>query len=116
MQYKKLFLLIMVMPSLVFGIAKEGEELQILDDLIASTERQVALQKELRDLIANFHQQQKTFQEGQQTKELALQMVQTASKIMRMAEDHHLMYLFPPFFIEELKLFSGIAKKKTPSP
>ena len=117
MEVKKSFLLIVffiLIPSFALPIDKEGEELQRLDDLISSTERQLLIHKELRHLIADFQKQQDLFHQGEQTKQLATQMVQTASKILRLAEDHHLTHLFTPFFIEELKLFSGIAKKKNP--
>jgi hypothetical protein len=114
---KNFFMLsIILIPSLLCGVAKDGEELQTLDNLIASSERQLVIHKELRSLIAQFQKQQDLFQEGQQTKELAIQMVQTASKILKTAEENHLMHLFTPFFVEELKLFSGITKKKSTSP
>lgn len=114
MKNKILILFIILIPSLCLSLAKDGEDLQTLDNLIASTERQLTIHKELRNLIAEFQIQQDRFHEGPQTKELAIQMVQTASKILRIAEEHHLTYLFRPFFVEELKMFSGISKKKTP--
>ena len=97
-------------------MAKEGDEIQALDSLIASSERQLITCKKLRNLIAQFQEQQNAFHQGEQTKELAIQMVQTASKILSLAKEHELMYLFSPFFVEELNLFSGIAKKKQPLP
>jgi hypothetical protein len=32
-----------------------------------------------------------------------------------MSEENHFLHLYPPFFVEELKLFAGIAKKKAPA-
>lgn len=113
MKNKFLIAIIILIPSLCLSIAKEGDDLQTLDNLIASTERQLVIHKELRNLIAEFQKQQARFLEAQ-SKELAIDMVQTASKILRTAEEHQLMYLFTPFFVEELKLFSGISKKKNP--
>ena len=111
---KKLFLLVIILiPGFTWGIAKEGEELETLDNLIASTERQLLVHKELRTLVANFQTQQDKFHKGEQTKDLAVQMVQTATQISKIAEEHKLLYLFTPFFLEELKLFSGIGKKKS---
>lgn len=98
----------------VFGVSKEGEELQTLGDLIASSERQLVVYKELHALIAQFQKEQDLFHEGEETKDLALQMVQTASKIQRFAKEHGLMHLFSSFFVEELNLFSTIAKKQNP--
>lgn len=102
----------------LFSFSREGEELKILDDLIATSERQLVLQKKLRTLIVEFHLQQDLFYEGsendQKTKELASKMVDTAGQILQTSEDHHYIHLFPAFFIEELKLFANISKKKTP--
>jgi len=102
----------------LWGISKEGEELKILDELIAASERQLALQKQLKILVANFQRQQDLFYQGQeggqQTKELASKMVNTAQEILKMSEENHYLHLFPLFFVEELKLFAGIAKKNNP--
>ena len=66
------------------------EELKILDDLIATSERQIVLQKELRDLIIQFHTQQDLFYQGsendQKAKELASKMVSTAATILKNSE------------------------------
>ena len=108
---------IISLTTSLWGLSREGEELKILDDLIATSERQLALQKELRGLIVEFHAQQDLFyqgsEKGQQTKELASKMVNTAMTILKISEDNHYLHLFPPFFVEELKLFAGIGKKKT---
>lgn len=101
---------------MAFPIAKEGEELQAVDQLIASTERQLTVYRDLHALIQQFQQQQESFHNGSQTKELAHDMVMTALKIYRTAEEHALMHLFSPFFIQELQLFSGVARKVKESP
>jgi hypothetical protein len=101
----------------LLSFSREGEELNILDDLIATSERQIALQKELRDLIIQFHTQQDLFYQGsdndQKTKELASKMVSTAAIILKTSEENRYLHLFPPFFVEELKLFANISKKKS---
>ena len=101
----------------LLSFSREGEELKILDDLIATSERQIVLQKELRDLIIQFHTQQDLFYQGsdndQKAKELASKMVSTAATILKYSEENHYLHLFPPFFIEELKLFANISKKKS---
>jgi hypothetical protein len=110
--------LVSIISLTLFSFSREGEELKILDDLIATSERQLAIQKELRALVVEFHTQQDLFYQGsekdQQTKELASKMVTSAMTILKMSEDNHYLHLFPPFFVEELKLFAGIGKKKTP--
>ena len=105
---------IILLSLLLFSFAKEGEEVQILDELIATTKRQLVLQKELKLLIADFHNQQDQFHLDPQSKQLASAMVQTASKILTLAEEAHYLHLFSPFFVEELKLFATIAKKNSP--
>ncbi|HEX4839851.1 MAG TPA: hypothetical protein VFU89_05370 [Rhabdochlamydiaceae bacterium] len=101
----------------LFGFSRDGEELKILDDLIATSERQIVLQKNLRDLVIQFHTQQDLFYQGsdddRKTKELASQMVTTAATILKTSEENHYLHLFPPFFVEELKLFASISKKKS---
>lgn len=107
-----------IIPLTLWGFSKEGEELKILDELIATSERQLSIQKELKALINDFYAQQELFyqgpEKGQQTKELASKMVKTAVTILAMAENNHYLHLFPPFFVEELRRFAGIAKKNTP--
>ncbi len=102
----------------LLSFSREGEELKILDDLIATSERQIILQKELKALIREFHKQQDLFYEGSdndlKTKELASQMVSTAATILKTSEENHYLHLFPPFFVEELKMFANISKKKSP--
>ncbi len=102
----------------LFSFSREGEEVKILDDLIATSERQIVLQKSLRSLILEFHTQQDLFYQGlendQKTKELASKMVSTAQNILTTSEENHYLHLFPPFFVEELKLFANIAKKQSP--
>lgn len=101
------------MPITGFTLAKEGEDLQVIENLIASQERQLIIYNKLHTLMEEFQQQQDRFVKGEQTKELTSQMVETASKILKIAEDHQLLHLLTPFYIEELKLFSAIAKKRS---
>ncbi len=111
-----IYAVFILIPSLSFCMAKEGESLQTLDELIASSERQLLIQKQLRSLVEEFQKQQDAFQhtidESPATKELALKMVQTASQILQMADENHLTHLFTPFFVEELKFFAATSKKK----
>ncbi len=117
---KSNFWLISTISLSLLSFSREGEELKILDDLIATSERQINLQKELRDLIIQFHTQQDLFYQGsdsdQKNKELASKMVSTAATILKNSEENHYIHLFPPFFVEELKLFANISKKKSAPP
>ncbi len=115
---QKIVLISIFSLTSLLGLSREGEELKILDELIATSERQLALQKELKILVADFQLQQDLFyhagENGQQSRELASKMVNTAKEILKMSEENHYLHLFPLFFVEELKLFAGIAKKNTP--
>ena len=75
----------------------------------------LVLQKELKALVDEFQLQQDLFyqgpEKGQQTKELAAKMVETAATILKMAEENHYLHLFPPFFVEEAQAFASIARK-----
>ena len=97
---------------MVFPLGKEGEDLQTINLLIASTERQLSVHKQLHALMLEFQQQQDLFIDSDKPKELAREMVETAAKILSLAEEHQLIYLFTPFYVEELKFFAGISKKK----
>jgi hypothetical protein len=112
MKNKILSLLFILIPSLVFPLGKEGEDLQTINLLIASTERQLSVHKQLHALMLEFQQQQDLFIDSDKPKELAREMVETAAKILSLAEEHQLIYLFTPFYVEELKFFAGISKKK----
>lgn len=112
----RLFLSLFLASFLLFGFSREGDEQTALTELIATTERQLEIQKRLKILIVNFDAQQEQFYQGEQTKELASEMVDTASKILKIAEENQLLHLLPPFFVEELKMFAGIAKKSSFQP
>lgn len=110
----KIFTLFFIfLPFTGYTLAKEGEDLQVIENLIASQQRQLIIYNKLHSLMTEFHKQQDRFSKGEQTKELTSQMVETAAQILKIAEDHQLLHLLTPFYIQELKLFSGIAKKRS---
>lgn len=110
-----LTVILFLIPSFaLLSLEKDGEEQMVLDELIASTERQLYVQKELKALVEQFQAQQDLFLKGQQTKELATKMVQTANRILKLADENHYMHLFSDSFKEGLKICAGITKKKLP--
>jgi hypothetical protein len=113
-KFSPVIVLFSIFSLTLSAFSKEGELNKNLSELQATTERQLALQKEMISLVEEFKQQQDLFYKGPQTKELASKMVTTASTILKMAEENHYLHLFPPFDVEELKLFANIAKKKNP--
>lgn len=113
MKSKVLTLFLLLLPLTGFALAKEGEDLQVIGNLIASQERQLIIYHKLQSLMEEFQKEQDRFAQGEQTKELTSQMVLTASQILKLVQDHQLLHLLTPFYIEELKLFSSIAKKRS---
>ena len=108
---------IIFLSTPLWGVSRDGEELKILDDIIAASERQIAIQKQLRALIIKFQAEQDLFYEGpekgQQIKEIASKMVDTGVEIQKLAEEHHYLHLFPEYFVDGLKRCTNVAKKKT---
>jgi hypothetical protein len=101
-----------------FSFSRDGEELKILDDLIASSERQLTIQKELRALIVKFQFEQDLFyqgpEKGQKTREIVSKMVDTAMEIQKLAEDNHYLHLLPAYFLDGLQQCVNIGKKRNP--
>lgn len=91
-----------------------ADELTILEDLIKRTQKQLASQTKLKDLMIQFKVQKKLFTQGNQSKAHATEMVKTASKILDILSDEQLKHLFSSDYLEELALFSSIANKAKP--
>lgn len=103
--------IILICTLLLMSFAKEGDELVAIDQLIDLTERQLGTQKQLKALILSFKQQQDTFFQGDQTLKSAGEMVSTASEILYLIETHNYRELLPHVYLEELEMFSSIARK-----
>ncbi|HSX12754.1 MAG TPA: hypothetical protein VLF61_04610 [Rhabdochlamydiaceae bacterium] len=92
-----------------------ADELTILDGLISRTQKQLATQMQLKDLMIQFKVQKQLFTKGNQSKKHAFDMVKTASKILDILSNEQLKHLFSTDYLEELALFSSIANKATPA-
>lgn len=91
------------------------EEVLVVQELIARSERQLATQKLLKELIVSLDKQEELFIHEKYTQQQVLFMVETASKILTLIEENHYIQLFPEVYLEELRLFAKIAHKKTPT-
>lgn len=105
--------LVILLSLSFFSFEKEGDELRAIDQMIALSEKQLHVQKELKSLLQEFKAQQEVFQEDQ-SKEHATKMVQTALHILKIVRENNYEHLFSPVFMHELQLFSSIAAKRTP--
>lgn len=100
-------------PEIVASPAED--ELETMKHLITVTEQQLAVQKQLRNLMAEFKKQKDRFFKGDQSNKHSFKMVKTASTILQIINDNHLQHLCSSEYLEELTLFSSIAGKNTPA-
>lgn len=94
-------------PALV--VAKE---LQHLNQLIAITEQNLENQKALRQLFVDYQQQQVNYLQNSQDKEITLQMVKSAHRLLESVKANHLVQTFDTEFISQLTFFSQFATKR----
>lgn len=97
------------------AIKPEEGEVARIDHLIEATEKKLQKQKELKELMLAFHEQEERFFLGDQTKTHAAKMVYSARQILDIIKTSHLEHLFSSEYMEELALFSSIAGKTTPA-
>jgi len=103
-------LALVLLSTLFFSFSKEGEELESLDRLIILTEKQLASQKTLRDLMAQYRDQQEAFYKSQ-SREEAGKMVEMADAILKLVREGHYEDTISPFYLQELKMFASLAHK-----
>lgn len=104
-----------ILSCLCFSFTKEGDEIAVINELLERTDRQLSLQKKLKELMVTLNSQEKTFLEGNESKAHVSLMTDTALQILKLIEDNHYADLFPSPYMEELRLFAKIANKKAPT-
>ncbi len=107
--------LLIILSLICFSFTKEGDEIATINELLARTDRQLASQQKLKELMINLNDQEKTFLKGDESKAHVSLMTETALQILKIIEENHYGDLFPSPYMEELRLFSKIAQKKTPT-
>lgn len=94
---------------------REGEEIEVIDRLVVLTEKQLDSQRQLKEQMAKFKAQQDAFYKGDQSKEMLTKMVETAVQILKEIQDNHYENMFSIIYMQELKMFTAIAKKNSPA-
>ncbi len=89
-----------------FSNYPQGEELQMMEELIQMTELSLASQKELAQEIKSFNAFQKMFMANKTDRKLAYQFLQQANFLAELIEESHLKHLFRKEFLEELTALS----------
>lgn len=102
---------IAIPPRLMNSKQLIANELSILDNLIASTQRSLEKQKELRELIVKYQDAQRACLKNSNDEALLYAMVKAAHRTLEAIKENHLMDNFDPEFLSELNLLSQIAVK-----
>lgn len=97
------------------SLYSQEDEIASIEHLIAVTQKNLQTQNELKEKMLRFSLQKQRFAQGEQSKQHASLMVHTAYEIYETIKEYRLQYLFTSHYLEELALFSSIAKKSTPS-
>ena len=80
--------------SLLEEFQKDTNEMQTIDDLIALTEAQLSVQKQVKELMIEFQKQRDLFEKNNPTKSQAYLMVKTASQLLGVIKENHLQQIF----------------------
>lgn len=88
-----------------------AQELQRLNSLIAITEKNLENQKALKQLFSTYQQKQINYLSDPENKELTLQMVTSAHRLLEGIRTAHLIQAFDAEFISQLTFFSQFATK-----
>ena len=107
-----LFALAFMLSTASFSFA---DEIKAIDSLIVQTEKQLQVQKELKEQMVLFKKQKEEFLKGKETKAHAATMLMNANKILETINQNNLQHLFSSDYLEELAFFSSIASKQAPS-
>lgn len=115
MQNLKKYTILFVLTGCALSLngAESIPELDGLDRLSASSQKTVQIAQALRQKIVHYLATQEEFSQDTDNKELCYKMIKEARVILNDIEANHLQYAFDSNFLNELTLFSKMAK--TPS-
>jgi hypothetical protein len=103
-------------PDMVDAEMKQNQ-LALLDNLIAVTEKNVTLEKQLRQMVQEYLKVQEAYLQNPSNQEQTLKMVTMAQRLLDKVKEANLLQAFDTDFISELTFFSQIAAKRgLPSP
>lgn len=114
---KKYLLFLFAGFTLSLNSAESVPELEGLDRLAAASQQTVQACQALKRQITHYLAIQEEFSKNTDDKELCYKMIKEARLILNEIEKNHLQYAFDTSFLNELTLFSKMAKTPTiPSP
>ena len=93
------------------NIEPAEDELVTIERLLQATQKQVAIQEQLKNLMIRLQREKDLFIKGDQSKLHARYMISTAAQIYRTIRVHGMQSLFASDFLEELALFTSIGKR-----
>lgn len=99
------------LPDFEKMTAREGQEMQMLDQLITVTQKNLERQRQLRCYITEYLDLQARYIENTDDKDLSVQLVRKAKQVLDGIQQQHLNQAFDPEFISELSFFANIAQK-----
>jgi hypothetical protein len=91
--------------------ARHGQEMQMLDQLITVTQKNLERQRDLRNQISEYLDLQARYIENTDDKNLSIQLVRKAKQVLEGIQQQHLTQAFDQEFLSELSFFANIAQK-----
>lgn len=92
------------------GVFKESPS-ELLTPVIASTEKLLQRQKELKALLERYQSLHDQYLNNMNDRSLALETGKTAQEALERIKEDKLTYLFDPSFLSEMTLFAKLAAK-----
>lgn len=94
-------------------LSNKSVEVMLLDNLIEVTEKNLVVQKELRQEIQGYQFQKQRFMKDMNNRELAFDMVKRAGQISKKINDNYLINMFSPEFMSELTFMSQLTSPRS---
>ena len=89
-------------------VQREADPLARLDQLIAVTQHNLAVQKEVRDLAVQFQQAHQNFTQNSDDREQGKLLVLSAQSLLQRIQDNHLIHLFNDQFLRDIAQIARI--------
>ncbi len=86
------------------------EDIEILRELISSTQKSLTAQKELLTALVKLKNARSAFIEDPESRKHATELVKAAILIQKQIENEHLAHLFSSDFLTEIHFFNQLAK------
>lgn len=104
-----IFFVFSALPLMAFD-----EEIEVVQELVAVTEKSLAAQKELLIALVKLKQARSAFIEDPTSRKLATDVVKAAMLVQRQIENEHLAHLFSSDFLTEIQFYNQLGKKPKP--